>query len=502
MAFNSGDNEIKQIAVASDGVIYASTFVGSGKGGPSSGPGSMTISISTPGDSGSAGDDSSKGGTASKEKDSSTSPVSASDDGDPALSSDGSMEGPSTGGKPGEGGPSKGAIYRIDTNGFHERYWGAPGAAVYSMILLGDGSLLVGTGDKGRIYSVSGRRRWKLLQKIGDGAQVSALVAGREEPEVYYAATSHPGKLYLLDFALAAEGTYTSKVFDAKQKSEWGKLHPDAEVPEGSKLEFSSRSGNTEKPEKTWSDWSDATAVSPEIGLTSPSARYLQYRARFKRGTSREHGTPELRRVVFYYQNENAAPVISSVKVRAGGFGVTKMPMPPMDGQPMNLGQLLDGGSSGGNAGMMGMQPPLKVTKGPGLCTIVWAASDPNQDKLTYSVAIRAEGEKAWTMLADKTEDTFLSFDSTGFREGLYYVKVTASDELSNTPETARTAEETSEGLPDRQHAAGADGQETPTGSRRTMGASWWRRWTAPASSVPRRIRLTGRKRWRYDQTI
>ena len=94
---------------------------------------------------------------------------------------------------------------------------------------------------------------------------------------------------------------------------------------------------------------------------------------------------------------------------------------------------------------MMGMQPALRVTKGPGLCTIVWAASDPNQDKLTYSVAIRAEAEKTWTMLADKTEDTFLSFDSTGFREGLYYVKVTASDELSNTPGTARTAEETSE---------------------------------------------------------
>jgi hypothetical protein len=60
-------------------------------------------------------------------------------------------------------------------------------------------------------------------------------------------------------------------------------------------------------------------------------------------------------------------------------------------------------------------------------------------------VAIRAEAEKTWTMLVDKTEDTFFSFDSTGFREGLYYVKVTASDERSNTPETARTAEETSE---------------------------------------------------------
>ena len=91
------------------------------------------------------------------------------------------------------------------------------------------------------------------------------------------------------------------------------------------------------------------------------------------------------------------------------------------------------------------MRPPLKMTKSPGLCTVVWEATDPNQDKLIYSVAIRAESEKQWTTLVDKTEDTFFSFDTTGFREGLYFIKVTASDAPSNTPETARTAEETSE---------------------------------------------------------
>ena len=89
------------------------------------------------------------------------------------------------------------------------------------------------------------------------------------------------------------------------------------------------------------------------------------------------------------------------------------------------------------------------MTKSPGLCTVVWDASDPNEDKLIYSVAIRAESEKQWTTLVDKTEDTFYSFDTTGFHEGLYFVKVTASDLPSNTPETARTAEAISEAVPD-----------------------------------------------------
>jgi hypothetical protein len=60
-------------------------------------------------------------------------------------------------------------------------------------------------------------------------------------------------------------------------------------------------------------------------------------------------------------------------------------------------------------------------------------------------VAIRSERDKAWTALVAKTEDSFFSFDTTGLSEGLYLVRVTASDEPANTPATARTTEETSE---------------------------------------------------------
>ena len=360
----------------------------------------------------------------------------------------------SSAGGPGAGEPSLGAIYRIDTNGFYERYWSAPGEAIYSMILLRDGSLLAGTGDKGRIYSISSPSHWKLLQTTSDGAQVAALLPDTGEAKEYFAATSHPAKIYRLDFALAESGTYTAKAFDAKQKSLWGKLHPDGDVPAGTKLEFSTRSGNTEKPEKTWSDWSDPKPLGAEIAVASPPARYLQYRVQFKRDAGAAGATAQLRRMQFYYQSQNAPPVISRLKVITEGFGVAKMPMPQMEAPPVNLNQLLDSGSGGNSAqpsaanpamAAMMMRPPLKVTKSPGLCTVVWEANDPNQDKLTYSVAIRAESEKQWTTLVDKTEDTFFSFDTTGFHEGFYFIKVTASDAPSNTPETALTAEETSE---------------------------------------------------------
>jgi len=440
--FNSGDTEIKNIVVASDGTIYASTFVENSQQKASSGGAFPGMPMAGGGNDAGPRDSSAKGNAAPPAQPPSPAP------GDEGPS--GSMPGADLGipgrgapGAGGAGGSAHGAIYRIDTAGFHERYWSAPDESIYSMILLRDGSLLVGTGDKGRIYSVTSPTHWKLLQRTSDGAQVSALLPDTAESKQYYAATSHPGWLCRLDFALATNGTFTSKAFDAKQKSLWGKIRAEGDAPAGTRLEFSTRSGNTDKPEKTWSDWSAPAPLSPEISISNPPSRYLQYRVAFARDLKSTNATAQLRRLQFYYQNQNAAPVVSRIRILAEGFSVSKMLQPQMDA-PMNLDQLLGGAGRTANS-MPVMHPPLKVTRGPGLCTVVWEASDPNQDQLNYSVAIRSAEEKEWTTLVAKTQDTFASFDTSGFREGFYYVRVSASDEPSNTPETARTAEETSE---------------------------------------------------------
>lgn len=451
--FNSSENEIKQIAVAPDGTIYVSTFTES--------PGQKTSITSSRSGlvilSGSGEETSSnhaaKAGAAS---DAQSPPSPPADIASPTASASTELavtiRGPGGTGTPGGAEKSLGAVYRIDTNGFYERVWSAPGGeAIYSMTLLPDGSLLAGTGDKGRIYSITDANHWKLLQKTSDGAQVAALLPASTDAKQYFAATSHPAKLYRLDFALAKSGAYTSRAFDAKQKSQWGRIHPDGVDPAGTKLEFSTRSGNTEKPEKTWSDWSPAKPLNPEIAVTSPSARYLQYRVEFKRDHGSASTTPQIQRLQFYYQNENAAPVISRIKVHNEGFSISKMPALQPPAPAINLNQLLDSGGDPANpsaanpaaAALMTMlsPSPLRETKSPGFCTVVWQASDSNQDKLTYSVALRAESDTPWTTLVDKTEDTFYSFDTTGFRAGLYFIKVMASDLPANTPETARTTE-------------------------------------------------------------
>lgn len=453
--FNSGDKEIKQIAVAPDGVVYAATFVSNPKSGGSSDQNPITIAIS------SAGTETTGGmvigaGKSHSEKiklpDLKTSDTDDNDNGDPVVTI-GESSSVSISGDDGSGsdGKSFGAIYRIDTNGFAGRYWSVPGEAIYSMVLLADGSLMAGTSEKGRIYAVRDVNHWRLLQETGDGAQVAGLIIDNREDHGVFAITSNPGNVYRLDLSLAENGTYTSTAFDAKQNSQWGRLHPLGDVPNGTKLEIMTRSGNTPKPQKTWSEWTSPHSLADEIAVTSPNARYLQYRIAFARDAGSPGATADLGRMEFYYQNVNAPPNISRLRVHNEGFSLAKMPMPDMGTPQASLNDLLDGATGskpGGTAELiltMMAQPPMRTTPRPGYCTVVWEAKDPNNDKLSYSVSIRAESDSQWTTLMDKTDDSFYSFDTTGFRQGYYLIRVTASDLPSNTPETAQTSQAISE---------------------------------------------------------
>ncbi|HEX3627805.1 MAG TPA: hypothetical protein VH280_20540 [Verrucomicrobiae bacterium] len=453
--FNSDEKEIKQIVVAPDGVIYASTFLSSPKPGESSDEGPVTIAISSAG--GEMGGGGMKIGagidTLKRGHRTESSGAENNDGGDAVLTIGGISSGDTStdAGGGADDGKSYGAIYRISTNGFSEHYWSVGGEAIYSMLLLPDGTLMAGTGEKGRLYEIKDANHWRLLQKTSDGAQVAVLLKDRDKSDKVYAATSNPGNIYRLDLSLAGSGTYTSTVFDAKQNSQWGRLHPLGDVPNGTKLEFMTRTGNTPKPQKTWSDWSSPQPLAPEIAVTNPEARYLQYRVSFKRDAGSPGATAQLRQMEFYYQNLNAPPVISRVRVHNEGFSVVKMPMPNMGMPPASMNELLDGGSGSKPSRAAEVilalmaQPPLQTTPRPAYCTVVWEAKDPNDDKLTYSVSIRAESDSQWTTLEDKTDDTFYSFDTTGFRGGYYLIKITASDRLANTPQTARSAEAISE---------------------------------------------------------
>ncbi len=75
----------------------------------------------------------------------------------------------------------------------------------------------------------------------------------------------------------------------------------------------------------------------------------------------------------------------------------------------------------------------------------MWNAEDANDDELTYSVYYRGENEKDWKLLKDKLDQKFYSWDTNSMPDGAYYLKIVASDEKSNPPDQALSAEHVSD---------------------------------------------------------
>src|SRR4029453_4069224 len=84
-------------------------------------------------------------------------------------------------------------------------------------------------------------------------------------------------------------------------------------------VEMSTRSGNTATPDQTWSPWSSGYTTSSGDKITSPNARYLQWRAVLKAPSSSSTPSPVLTSVTAAYLPRNLRPPEESSPVHPSG---------------------------------------------------------------------------------------------------------------------------------------------------------------------------------------
>jgi hypothetical protein len=201
------------------------------------------------------------------------------------------------------------SVYRIGADGavrevFREK------ALVLSLLRQG-GHLFVGTGMEGQLFEVDEATRERSEVARLDHGQVLSLYRRRDGSIVV--GTGDPGKLYLLRDRYAARGTVTSEVFDAKLVSRWGALRWQADTPAGTRVTVAVRSGNVAEPDDTWSDWSEEQTDGRHAMIAAPPARYLQYRATLT--TTDPAATPALHALTLRYATGNQAPEVLKVEV-------------------------------------------------------------------------------------------------------------------------------------------------------------------------------------------
>ncbi len=334
-------------------------------------------------------------------------------------------------------GPGAGAVYRIMPDGAWDMVWQLREDSPYDMAFDADGSITVATGNEGKIYRLSGDPLQPMLVARASAQQITALLPDGAGRMLF--ATSNPGKVFRLSQARADKGTYTSDVRDAQTVATWGAIKWQASIPTGTKVEVSTRSGNTRTPDETWSDWSAAYAARAGSGITSPRARHLQWRA-ILTGTRTE--APVLTSVVAAYLPRNTRPRVTAITIHPPGT-VFQRPFPTGDpGLAGFEGETPDQRAAAQNPqnAQAGNQPSLgRRSYQRGLLTFVWRAEDDNRDDLSYDVQYRREGDDAWRPLKRAVNDAILVWDTTSVPNGRYVLQVVASDARSNSPSTALT---------------------------------------------------------------
>ena len=300
---------------------------------------------------------------------------------------------------------TRAGVFFIDRFGVRRWFWPAPDSMVFDLALIplsastsaSSSGLLVATGNKGMVYEldtlghVSVRYRLKETQALCLTPLRGGLRLG----------TGNPGKLYEAGSAYADSGYITSASHDCANPALFGTLSFRANVPAGTGLTFETRSGNSEKPDSTWSQWSAATP-----GITSPSRRFIQWRCRFH--TSFPNLTPELQRIDVYYRSANLAPVIKKLDI----------PAPSLEDAKKGVNK-----------------PSRQVT---------WEATDPDSDSLSFELYFRGENEATWQRMGREITDSRFDLDTRALPDGWYELKLVASDRPTEPTGAALNTEQVS----------------------------------------------------------
>ena len=291
-------------------------------------------------------------------------------------------------------------------------------------VVAGAGGVTIGTGLDGEL--------WQLVEGSAarldtvDAAQVVRLASGgdwvlTQSPVALWRRTGTP------------QGSFTSPALDAGQRSRWGELIVQAGLPTGASCTVELRSGVTAEPDETWSAWSPARPCSATGVVARPAARYAQWRVNL---AARGAGA-RVERVVLAYRQINVPPEIKELTVHAPGEVFLKSP-PPSDKIIEVQHPDLSGIFTTLDDDAQERQSSLgKKYYRVGTQSVSWKVEDGNSDPLLFAIEIQPLGRDTWWVVRKNLDSTSLAFDTQALADGLYRLRLTASDAGGNPEEPA-----------------------------------------------------------------
>ena len=395
---DSGLTEVRAVAVTADGVVYAAALNrGDDAGSPASDAPSAAVALATL-------------------------PVSPTPTPTPTSTT------------------RRSQLYRIDTSGAWETVW-ETSDLIYDLSAAEDGGVFVGTGPEGRLFRVDRARDVVLVTGV-DAKHITRFAATpRTSARPMAIATANPGRVLTSAGAGQAPAgadqtapTFLSPVRDSRSIATWGLIRWEATGSVG----VFTRTGNTERPDDSWSDWAGPYANPQGDTIKSPPARFVQWKAVFARAAIQPATT--LTSVTVAYLPKNGRPLVSAITVHPPGV-VFQRPFSSEEGAIAGLDDATaDARRPAGDPAAPPPSPGRRMFQ-KGLQTIGWKADDPDGDRLTYTLQYRREGETVWRDLRGGLLDALFVWDTTSVADGRYLVRVVATDAATNAADRVLAGE-------------------------------------------------------------
>jgi hypothetical protein len=335
---------------------------------------------------------------------------------------------------------ARSAVFRLRSpDGASDTVWSSTSVTAFAIAPLPDSSgALIGTSDRGRIYRVTNDGRDTLLVQTSEG-QISSFIPREGSGGDIFITTSNAGKLFRLTQTTNETGTYESPVRDARFVAAWGRIRWRG----AGAVELQTRTGNTEQPDATWSQWSAPYTEATGAAITSPRARFIQWRATLRRAvpvTSATTAAARVENVQITYLPRNVAPEVLSITTFPVGVGLQPQVQSQIDPniEASNLDPAIFGAGSN-------MQAPPRRIYQRGALSLQWQAEDPNGDSMQFSIFYRPLNEQTFRLLQENVRENFYTVDGAALGDGRYVFKIVASDAPENPPEISLTGERVTE---------------------------------------------------------
>lgn len=296
------------------------------------------------------------------------------------------------------------ALYLRHSGGEVEKIWSSSDEHIYTVAPdKKNGGILIGTGDRGRIYRINKDRSYSIVYE-GESAQSYKILPGPEGFTIIYNNTSSIVKLSNFP---SSKGSYTSDIFNLGIQSRAGRLYWDSIDGNTPSISLFVRSGNTASPDPTWTEWSPPFTDNNNSNINRDRYKYFQIKVNLNSASGVK--SPGISGFRFFYIQKNLKPEIKKINI--------SIPVQPKK----NANQ----------------KKPVIWKKN--TLNIFWSAADPNKDELKHSLFIKKFSGKEWIRFRKDITTSRAELNTELYEDGNYTLKIVTDDSLSNSPDTFKS---------------------------------------------------------------